>query len=217
LFFYFVFPIFIKYGKITRVPDLKDTTVESALDILSSMDLKGVVFDSVFSDEIKRGKVVYTIPKQGKEIRFGRTVKLIISKGGERVPFVDVKGLNINDARRKLQEAGFFNIIIMYVPVSDKKDAKENIVLSVIPDSVKELEKSEKITLFVSKKQKDVFLMPNIIDMTLEEAMRILSKYGLKISEVKKVHPEDSIIIVQNPLPGVEVYFGESVSVILGK
>ncbi len=217
LFFYFVFPIFIAYGKLTRVPDLKDTTVENALNILSSMDLKGVVYDSVFSDEIKKGKVVYTIPKQGKEIRFGRTVKLIISKGGERIPFIDVKGMNVNDARKKLQDAGFINIVIMYVPIEDTKGAKENIVLNVLPDSVKEIEKTEKITLFVSKKQKNVFLMPNIVDMTLDEAYKILSKYGLKISEIKRVSPDDSIIIVQNPLPGVEVFFGESVSVILGK
>lgn len=216
-FFYFVFPVFIKYGKLTRVPDLKDVSVENAINILSSMDLKGIVADSIFSDEIRRGKVVYTIPKQGKEIRFGRTVKLIISKGGERFPIIDVKGLHINEARKKLQDAGFINIVIMYVPITDTKGAKEDIVLNVLPDSVKEIEKTEKITLFVSKKQKDIFLMPNIVDMTLDEAYKILSKYGLKISEIKKVSPDDSIIIVQNPLPGVEVFFGESVSVILGK
>ncbi len=217
LFFYFVFPLFIKYGKITRVPDLKDTTIENAMNILSSMDLKGIVYDSVFSEEIRRGRVVHTIPKAGKEIRFGRTVKLVISKGGERIPIVDVKGLNVDEARKKLQDAGFLNIVVMYVPVADKKGEKENIVLNILPDSVKELERTERVTLFVSNQSKDVFLMPNVVGMTLDEATRILSKYGLKISDMKKTSHSDTIIILQNPLPGVEVFFGESVSVILGK
>jgi len=41
LFFYFVFPLFLSYGKVTKVPELKNTEVKRAMNILQSMELKG--------------------------------------------------------------------------------------------------------------------------------------------------------------------------------
>jgi len=219
LFFYFVFPLFLSYGKVTKVPELKNTEVKRAMNILQSMELKGVVVDSVYSNVIKRGRVVKTIPPAGKKIRFGKKVKLIISRGGERVPFPDVRGKPAEEARKLLMDTGLNNIIVMNVPVSpeEAKKYKEGYVIDVSPDSTDSVEKGEKITLYVAKIQEEVFLMPNLVGLNIEEAKQTLKRYKLVLGDVKTISPGDSFVILQNPLPGIEVVYGETVSVVLGK
>jgi len=219
LFFYFVFPLFLSYGKVTKVPELKNTDVKSAMNILQSMELKGVVVDSVYSNVIKRGRVVKTIPPAGKKIRFGRKVQLIISRGGERIMLPDVRGKPVEKARKLLMDTGLNNIIVMNVPVSPEESQiyKEGYVIDVSPDSTDSVEKGEKITLYVAKIQEEVFLMPNLVGLNIEEAKQTLKRYKLVLGDVKSVSPEDSFVILQNPLPGIEVVYGETVSVVLGK
>ena len=219
LFFHFVFPLFVSYGKVTKVPELKNTELKRAIKILQSMELKGVVVDSVYSNVVKRGRVVETIPPSGKKIRFGRRVKLIVSRGGERVPFPDVKGKPVEEARKLLMGRGINNIIVINVPVPPKEaqNFKEGYVVDVSPDTIDSIEKSAKVTLYVAKIQEEVFLMPNLVGMHIWEAKKTIEKYKLVLGTVKSVSPGDSFVILQNPLPGIEVVYGETVSVVLGK
>ena len=131
----------------------------------------------------------------------------------------DVRGKPVEEARKLLMDTGLNNIIVMNVPVSpeEAQKYKEGYVIDVSPDSTDSVEKGEKITLYVAKIQEEVFLMPNLVGLNIEEAKQILKRYKLVLGDVKSVSPEDSFVILQNPLPGIEVVYGETVSVVLGK
>ena len=215
LIFYLFFPFFLKYGKVTKVPDLKDQSAENAINILSGLDLKGIIADSVFSDKVKRGKVVSTIPPAGHKIRFGKRVKLILSKGAKRLKLPDVKGKMWTDAKKLLEDAGIINLITINIPVS--QEDSENIVVDVSPSDSGEIEKGERVTVYIGKYSKNVFLMSNLVGLPLKTALNIIKKQKLTLGEVRLTAGKDSIIIVQNPLPGVEVSEGDTVILFVGK
>ena len=118
-----------------------------------------------------------------------------------------------------MMDTGLNNIIVMNVPVSPEESQKykEGYVIDVSPDSTDSVEKGEKITLYVAKIQEEVFLMPNLVGLNIEEAKQTLKRYKLVLGDVKTISSGDSFVILQNPLPGIEVVYGETVSVVLGK
>lgn len=62
-----------------RVPDLSGETLESATQILAERDLKALVIDSIYNQELPRGTVVEQDPPAGKDVKPDRKVYLVVN------------------------------------------------------------------------------------------------------------------------------------------
>lgn len=62
-----------------RVPDLKGTSFEEAQEILSKRDLKALVIDSIYNQDLPRGSVVEQDPPAGKDVKPDRKVYLVLN------------------------------------------------------------------------------------------------------------------------------------------
>lgn len=86
----------------TMIPNLKEMELVSALEELQSRGLNVRVQQRFDGDPELRGAVIEQRPDAGSQVRVGRTVQLIVSKGPVVDQVGDYLGLTLDDLRRQL-------------------------------------------------------------------------------------------------------------------
>lgn len=71
--------IYTLHGKTVRVPDLKGLSLEEATSMLGGRELRSMVIDSVYSEDIPKGSVVDQDPAAGVEVKPGRKIYLVLN------------------------------------------------------------------------------------------------------------------------------------------
>ncbi|HEV2723156.1 MAG TPA: Stk1 family PASTA domain-containing Ser/Thr kinase [Thermoleophilaceae bacterium] len=126
----------------------------------------------------------------------------------EKVDVPKVTGMNLTDARERLDKAGFENVEVE----RERSRAEVDTVLRQEPDAAEEAAKSEIVTLAVSRGPGKV-RVPSVRDLPEERALKELEKADLKVtadprpsSSVKKGFAVDT-----SPEAGTEVDRGSRV------
>ncbi|MET7596038.1 Stk1 family PASTA domain-containing Ser/Thr kinase [Streptomyces sp. NPDC004082] len=101
--------ITVSKGRAIDVPDVTGSSVEDATEELEDAGLKvEVAAERVTSSEFDKGEVAEQKPGgDEKQLAEGDTVTLTLSKGPEMIEVPDVVGDSVDDATRKLEDAGF--------------------------------------------------------------------------------------------------------------
>ncbi|GGL85203.1 serine/threonine protein kinase [Streptomyces fumigatiscleroticus] len=98
----------VSKGSPVDVPDVTGEDLDDARAELEEAGLKvKVAEEQVTSDDYDKGQVARQTPGEGEQVAEGATVTLTVSKGPELVEVPDVVGDSVDDAKRKLQDAGF--------------------------------------------------------------------------------------------------------------
>ncbi|MBI0294273.1 Stk1 family PASTA domain-containing Ser/Thr kinase [Streptomyces sp. PRKS01-29] len=99
--------IVVSKGRPVDIPDVVGDAVEEARSTLEDEGFKVKIADrQVFSEEDK-GSVAEQSPSADGEGAKGDTVTLTVSKGVQMVEVPDVTGMNVDDAKAELEDAGF--------------------------------------------------------------------------------------------------------------
>jgi hypothetical protein len=213
--FYFIMPVIVRHSKTIEVPYLKHMSLEKAKSFLSTLDLKYEIADSVYSGEVAEGFIVSSEPPAKEDIKVKSVIKLVVSRGAKKVAIPDIVGLTRKDAVDSLDNCGITNRVFINYPVKEKKlDGK---VVKTKPEIEDSIALGGMITIFIGTEKRKVFLMPNLIGMTLEEAQKEILEYELVLTEVKRTSGETDVIIQQFPVPSVEVTFGDNVRLVVGE
>ncbi|NLI95889.1 MAG: PASTA domain-containing protein [Synergistaceae bacterium] len=99
--FYFVF----MGGRTIPMPAVEGMMSAQAVETIQKAGLL-VRIDQVTS-QLPSGTVVSQWPGASEKVARGRLVILKVSRGGEKKPLPDVRGMEFNEAKAKLAEAGF--------------------------------------------------------------------------------------------------------------
>ncbi len=213
--FYFLMPVIVKHSKTIEVPYLKHMSLEKAKSFLSTLDLRYVVSDSVYSSEVAKGLIVNTEPPAKEDVKVGSIIELVVSKGAKKIALPDIVGLSRKTAVDSLDGYGITNRVFINYPVREKSlDGK---VIKTKPSVEDSIALGSMLTIFIGTEKRKVFLMPNLHGMNLEEAQGEILKYGLVLSEVKRTEGEIDVVIQQFPAPGVEVTFEDNVKLVVGQ
>ena len=94
-----------KGPKPIAITDWTGKPVERARKSLEAKGFK-VTVDEQFDDHVAKGTVVSQSPSSGTGVK-GDQITLVVSKGPELFEIPHVRGLRTNDARHKLEDAGF--------------------------------------------------------------------------------------------------------------
>ncbi|MFD4565484.1 Stk1 family PASTA domain-containing Ser/Thr kinase [Streptomyces sp. NPDC058467] len=97
----------VSKGSPVEVPDVTGASVDDAKAELQDSGLKVKVSSEQVTSEFDKGEVAKQSPGGGREVATGDTVTLTISKGPEMVQVPDVVGDTVDDAKQKLEAAGF--------------------------------------------------------------------------------------------------------------
>ena len=186
--------------KITEVVDNKD--YKFTWDIKYAYDAskaEGIIIDQE--------------PQSGsKRVKEGAQITLVVNSSGTKVAIPVVKGKTVEVAMAELKDAGLLYEILN---VEDSETA-QGIVVGTDPQEGKEVTVNSIVKVFVSRGagEKKV-AVPNVINKTFSEATAELVSKGLKVSD--NIVKENSskakdIVLSTNPLPGVEVTEGSTIT-----
>jgi len=157
------------------VPDISGLELSAAKAQLDSLNLKLKEGDKQYSDTVPEGVVISTNPKADTQLKPGDTVTVVVSKGRAPITVPDLSGLNINDARARLQE-----LKLTAVETYKDSDQPADTVIGQSPKAGTGAEPNDEIKLDVSKGPA-LITVPRVVDLPCDQAQQQLQQLNLRV------------------------------------
>ncbi len=196
-----------------EVPNVVGMTEADAIAAIEGAQLEvALPIGREYSKEVPEGVVISSEPTGGAQVPKGSKVAIVVSKGTQLVKVPDVTGKTKADAQRILEQAGFK---VKAVEAFSDAVAK-GMVISQDPSPGVSLDAGGTVTITVSKGPEQV-TVPDVTDMTEEDAISTLEGLGLIVDAEYVVSPDVGIVLNQDPLPGTKVNKGSTVRLTIGR
>jgi serine/threonine-protein kinase len=173
-----------------------------------------VTTDPEFSDKVKKGFAIRTVPPEGTTVTKGTRVRLLVSQGPEQVTVPDVTGLSRESAEARLRDAKLASAVDEQasdaVPKGD--------VISQSPGAGAEVARDSTVTIVVSTGKEKV-VVPDVVGMKEGKATSTLANAGLSPSREERevTDPaQDGVVVDERPGAGTEVEKGREVVIVVG-
>lgn len=201
------------------VPDLVGRDVVYALEILTDLGLNIKVKGSEYSSGIAKNHVIIQEPGPGEEIKAGRDVRILLSKGTLTLLMPDLTGISLRRARLSIQENGLCegHVSLTHHQGSFTRDD----IISQAPESGQWVHRGSCVDLLVSLGGlRDAYKMDNLRGFSLDEAAYIIEKSNLAVGNIKyafdSAQPEHTIID-HDPKYGYRVLEKDSVDLVVNR
>ena len=206
--FYFVF----MGGRTIAMPQVEGMMSAPAVESLQKLGLL-VRIDQVAS-QLSSGTVVSQWPASGEKVARGRLVALKVSRGGEKKALPDVRGLEFNEARAKLAEAGFQVGDVLRVADSQKPTGA---IVAQSPSAPAMVPLDTRIDLLISRGaggEGEAVVVPDILGQPETSARALLASAGLG-AQVRYVYTQSTapgIVTSISPKTGAKVPGGSRIT-----
>jgi eukaryotic-like serine/threonine-protein kinase len=215
---YLTIHLLIRSEDVVIVPALEGKEVVYALELLSDLGLDIKVKGSQFSDSIPRHHIIFQEPEAGSEIKKGRDVRLVISRGARQVVIPNLAGLSAAQARILLEDNGLHQGKLSYV--YRRKRPREE-VLAQYPASGASGLRGNAVDLLVSEGSAPAYIqMMNLGGMDLGQAVSIIEKQNLAVGAMKSVRNfgvANDTVMDHTPEAGYPVLLGASVDLVVNR
>ncbi len=215
---YLTLTLIIKSEDTVIVPDLEGKDVVYALEILTELELNTKVKGSEYTGDIPKNHVVFQEPQPGSEIKKGRDVRIILSKGPKTFAMPYLMGLSIQQADIILEENDLCRgeLARTYHLQMEKEH-----VMDQVPASGIIVSRGACVDLLVSLGRRPAaFKMPDLAGLTLEDALQSIERLNLVIGELKSAYQNDkprNTIVEQEPVFGHRVVIGSTVRLLINR
>lgn len=188
------------FGEKVAVPNVVNMTIEDAVNAaeLSKFSIK--VSAEEESNTVPAGKIISQTPMFGKKLKIKGTIWVVVSKGGQGVVVPNLIGQKFEDAKKLL--AGM-DLVCRIEKEEINKNSEETLVISQRPAPGTNIAPKTVVYVEISRGMSGK-AVPNVIDLKVEEAEKILKDLGLECS-VAGEKPSAKIpkgnVIDQEPKP----------------
>ena len=193
-------------GKEVKVPDIRGKEVTLALEELGRVGLNLKLLERRFDDHIPGDHIVSQDPRPGIGVKKGKEIKVIISRGSQKVFVPEVKEKGLRSAGIILRQRGLRMGKVAEV-YSDLIEEDTIMAQSLEPES--EVNRGSEINLLVSLGPSPIyFYMPDLIGSSLERASRIVESLRLQTGSITyEVDPElrEGVVLNQAPSFGFPI------------
>lgn len=194
-----------------EVPPVAGMTLSGALDALAAAGLDLQVRGFVYSDEVPENQIVRQRPEPGRVVKAGRGVGVVLSRGPERHPVADVRGLPLEDARILLEEAGLKPEVALRLARGPLGR-----VMAQGTEPGRPLPREASVAVILSSGPRPtLWRMPRLEGGSLEDALAVLDQLGLRLERLREVPLDDPArqgrVAAQEPLAGFPVQRGAPV------
>jgi beta-lactam-binding protein with PASTA domain len=215
---YLTLTMIIKSEDTVIVPDLAGKNVVYALELLTDLGLNTKVEGSEYSTDMPKNNVIFQEPEPGSEIKKGRDVRVIISKGPKSILMPNLENLPVQQARIILEENSLCQGQISSIYSNRiKKDS----VIAQVPTAGTMITRSECVNLLVSLGVRpQEYKMPDLKGRFLDSAIPLIENSNLILGKIKSVFYRDkplNTIIAQEPLSGYFVTEGGVVDLVVNR
>jgi serine/threonine-protein kinase len=169
---------------VVQVPSVEGKPLEEARGIIQKKGIRNIQEIRETHPTVPQGTVISQDPDNGRKVKEGREIKVIISKGGELTEVPNIRGIDISDAKSQLEDAGL-TLGTQEQIYDDKYD--EGVVISQDPSPNDKVKSGSKVNVTVSKgKQPDKIQMPDLLGVSLDEAKKVLENNKLELGGVNQ-------------------------------
>ncbi len=204
--FVFLLMRLITGGREVAVPDIRGKEVTFALEDLSKAGLNLKLLERRFDDYIPEDHIISQDPRPGIGVKKGKEIKVIISKGSQKVFVPEVKRRSLRSAGITLRQRG---LKIGKVARAHSDLIEEDTIMAQSLESEVEVSRNSEINLLVSLGPYPIyFYMPDLIGKSLERASRIMESLRLQTGSITyEVDPElrEGVVLNQAPSFGFSV------------
>ncbi len=199
-------------GAIVSVPDVVAAPRPRAEADLRQVGLEPEVAEA-FSLTAPRGTVISQQPDAGARVREGTTVRIVVSKGANRVEMPDAVGRPFDEVAEPFEAAD----IPLQVELVPSERVARGIVMEQSPGPGIQVTGVDTVSFVVSEGPADR-PVPDVVRRTLEGAAFELGRAGLTLGEVViRDDPEvpPGAIASADPAPGTEVPIETAVDLVI--
>jgi eukaryotic-like serine/threonine-protein kinase len=215
---YLTLTLFFATSDKVVVPELRGKHLVSALELLSDLSLNTKVSRSEYSDDVPRHHVILQEPHAGTEIKKGRDVRLVLSKGSQTLLTPNLKMLSIQQARIILEENGLCSgdVAITFSP-----QFKNDMVMAQFPGAGTRIRRDRCVNLLISggMRPRD-YAMPDLGGLPFEEAFLKMDTFKLRLGAITTADNKLSCpncVISQNPAAGRRVEENDVVNLVINR
>jgi beta-lactam-binding protein with PASTA domain/serine/threonine protein kinase len=190
------------------VPDLVGRTVDDARRAVSALGLTLRVEQRTPSDTVPANVILSQNPDPSAPADANSAVSVIVSDGAASVDVPNLVGSDTESARSELRSVGLVPVISYAVDAANPTGR----ISRQDPDSGMQVRKGSRVTIFVSVSGN----IPDVADMTLEDAKRALIAQGYQIGNVAYTPDssfQDGHVVRTEPEANASVKPGESVNI----
>ncbi len=215
---YLTLTLIIKSEDTVVVPDLVGKNAVYALELLTGLGLNTKVKGFEYSADVPKNHVILQEPDPGTEIKRARDVRIVLSKGSKSILMPNLNGLSIQQARIVLEENGLCQgVISSTFSINIRKDN----IMAQVPSAGSMITRDDCVNLLVSMGiRPQSYMMPNLIGLSLDDAIPLIESSNLILGEIKSFVREDkplNIIVDQEPLFGHRVPESSMVSLVINR
>jgi serine/threonine-protein kinase len=215
---YFTLTLFIKSEDTVIVPDFVGKDVVYVLEYLTELGLNTKVKGSEYSSEIPKNHVIIQEPEPGAEIKKGRDVRIIISKGDKTVLMPNLTGLSFRQARIIFEENDLCQGVLTH---SYNSSIEKEAIIAQYPLAGLMVPRGECINLLVSMGRRPrAYKMPDLNRLSLNDSIHLIEKFNLVVGEITSHFYNDkpkNLIISQEPLAGYRIDEGSPVNLVINR
>jgi beta-lactam-binding protein with PASTA domain len=215
---YLTLSFMIKSEETVIVPDLSGKDVVSALELLTDMGLDTKITGSDFDAAIPKNHIIFQDPEAGAEIKKGRDIRLMISKGTQSVFVPNLTGRTLQQAGVILKQNGLCAGVTSYAH-SDL--VGKDHVIAQEPTRGKAVHRGDCANLLVSTGRRPVYhVMPDLTGMPLDEAIHGIEPYRLQLGKVTTVVKDEmphNTIVGQEPDAGHRIEEGTTIRLVINR
>ena len=184
--------------------DNKNEKIKISIDIASEE----------YSEEYEEGKIISQDPEKGTKITEDTTIKVVLSKGIEKVTMPKLIGEKEADAVKMLEDLGFK----FEVEEETNKKVQAGVVFEQDIDEGTEVNKGSTVKIKISAGAEKV-QVPSVIGSTEADAKSTLTKAGLSVTVIyeEDTSKDDGTVLKQSIDAGKEVAEDSSITITVNK
>ena len=215
---YITLSLVIKSEDTVMVPDIIGKDVVNVLEKLTELDLNTKVKGSKYSVEVPKDHVIFQDPSAGSEIKKGRDIKIVISRGPQKIIMPNLSGISLRRARITIEELDLCRGVTSSTSdmVVDKGD-----IIAQFPLPNSSVNRGFCVDLLVSNGPRPKsFKMPDLVGLQLDDALLTIDKSRLVHGEINVKYHRDkpkSSILEQVPLPGSRTEEWQPVNMVINR
>lgn len=215
---YFALTLIIKSEDTVVVPDLVGKNVVYVLEFLTDLGLNTKVKGSEYSTDVPKNNVIFQEPEPGAEIKKGRDVRIILSKGAKTILVPNLRGLSVQQSRINLEENGLCQGKISR---TYSKSIKTDGIIAQDPFSGTVITRGGCVNLLVSMGMRpQAYMMPDLLGLSLDNAIPLIERSDLVLEDISSIFDEDkpqNTIVRQEPPAGHRVLAGNVITLVINK
>lgn len=215
---YFTIHLLIRSEDQVVVPDLVAKDVVYALEVLSDLGLNTKVKGSQYHRMVPKHHIIDQFPEPGTEIKRGRDVRLVISKGVRWVVLPNVVGMDLPMAGIIIEENDLQQNHLSYTYCWTQPKGK---ILSQQPRAGTKAVRGQALDMLISSGPPSTRLrMMDLKHLSLNEAIELIEKHQMAVGTITQIDdhalPVDAVA-AQDPEDGYPVLPGTTVDLTINR